>query len=363
MRRVERDQRRETVAEGGKPVDQALIGLRLSLDHDEVRNPGARIGERQPTRQPEPDGALVAIDEPERVTHRLDHHQRLLTLPPEPGILALPPQPIRRQERGTRGRDSGAASCALPWLPALSLSALSWKAALSWKDCRSRSHSTRHSRSPRPPRWRSSLRLNAGSPGALASRPATAERAPASGSGRRWRLPGARTQQHRRDAGRLRRQRQSPARCQIEQARLAPGLDQHRPQRRTARGLRAGPQHVLRIARPHQKDARRVETELGQPRRVQTPGLGIENILPDPEDLAHLRRPDRQPHGKTRRRSEVRRSRRVNLMQRRTRDASAQRLIKRRRAEAHTPDRGRRGAQRRFGKAAPQIGQGERGGF
>ena len=145
-------------------------------------------------------------------------------------------------------------------------------------------------------------------------------------------LPGARTQQHRRDAGRLRRQRQSPARCQIEQARLAPGLDQHRPQRRTARGLRAGPQHVLRIARPHQKDARRVETELGQPRRVQTPGLGIENILPDPEDRPHLRRPDRQPHGETRRRSEVRRSRRVNLMQRRARDASAQRLIKSRRA-------------------------------
>jgi hypothetical protein len=43
------------------------------------------------------------------------------------------------------------------------------KAGPASKHCRSRLHSTRHSHSARPPRWRSSVTLKAGSPGALAS--------------------------------------------------------------------------------------------------------------------------------------------------------------------------------------------------
>ncbi|SEG78062.1 hypothetical protein SAMN04488115_11391 [Bosea lathyri] len=183
------------------------------------------------------------------------------------------------------------------------------------------------------------------------------------GPGGARRLGGRHPQQQRGDAGRLRRQRQPPARGQIEQARLAPWLDQNGSQSRATRSLGSGPQHSFRIARAHQQNARRVEAEFGQARCMQSPGLGIDEILPDPEDRALPRRPDGQPDGKPRRRGKIGCCGRIDLMQRRPREAATQGLVQRRRAEGHAPDRGRRGTQRRLGKAAPQVRQGERGRF
>lgn len=165
-------------------------------------------------------------------------------------------------------------------------------------------------------------------------------------------------QQKRRRARAFRRKGQAPARGQVEAARLAPGLDQHRPQRRAAGRLRPGPQHALGIARPHQQDAGGIEPEFGQPRRVQPAGLGIDDILPHPEDRALLRGPDGEADGKSRRRREIGRGGRIDLMQGSPGDAAAQRRIEGVRAETHLPHCRRRAAQRHLGEMAAQIDQG-----
>lgn len=165
-------------------------------------------------------------------------------------------------------------------------------------------------------------------------------------------------QQKRGRARAFRRQGQAPARGQIEAARRAPGLDQHRPQRRAAGGLGAGAQHALGIARPHQQDAGGIEPEFGQPRRMQPAGLGIDDILPHPEDRALLRGPDGEADGEARRRREIGRGGRIDLVQGPTGDAAAQRRIEGGRAETHLPHRRRRAAQRHLGEMAAQIGQG-----
>jgi hypothetical protein len=171
-----------------------------------------------------------------------------------------------------------------------------------------------------------------------------------------------RAQQHDRDARAFGRERKAPARGQIEQTRLAPGFDQHGAQRRAACRLGPGPQHALRIPHPHQQDARGIEAELRQARRVQAASLGIEDILPDPEDRALLRRPDRDADGKASRCREVRGSRRVDLMQSRARDATAQRFVESGCAKGHLPHDGRRRQPRGLREVAAEFGQDRAGG-
>lgn len=174
----------------------------------------------------------------------------------------------------------------------------------------------------------------------------------------RARLRHYRGAQHERGRARaFRRQGQAPARGQIEAPRRAPGLDQHRPQRRAASGLRPGPQHALGITRPHQQDSGGIEPEFGQPRRVQPAGLGIDDILPHPKDRALLRGPDGEADGESRRRREIGRGGRIDLMQGGPGDAAAQRLIEGGRAETHLPHRRRRATQRHLGEMAAQFGQ------
>ena len=143
-------------------------------------------------------------------------------------------------------------------------------------------------------------------------------------------------------------------------ARHAPGLDQHRPQCRAAGGLGAGAQHALGIAGPHQQDAGGIEPEFGQPRRMQPAGLGIDDILPDPENRAKACGPDRQPHGKSRCSRKIGRGGRVDLMQRRARDAAAQHVVEPGCTEAHLPQRDGCRAQRGLREVAAQIGKGQR---
>ncbi|MET3892362.1 hypothetical protein ABIE41_003438 [Bosea sp. OAE506] len=180
---------------------------------------------------------------------------------------------------------------------------------------------------------------------------------PAGRSRARLRRHGGAQQKCRR-ARAFRRQGQAPARGQVEAPRLAPGFDQHRPQRRAAGGLGAGAQHALGIARPHQQDAGRIEPEFGQPRRVQPAGLGIDDILPHPEDRAPGGGPDGEADGESSRRREIGRGGRIDLVQGRPGDAATQRRIKGGRAETHLPHRRRRAAQRHLGEMAAQIGQG-----
>jgi len=143
-------------------------------------------------------------------------------------------------------------------------------------------------------------------------------------------------------------------------ARRAPGLDQHRPQCRAAGSLGPGPQHALGIAGPHQQDAGGVEPEFGQTRRMQPARLGIDDILPDPENRALARRPDRQTDREPRRRRKIGGRRRIDLVQRRARDAAAQNPVEIGHAEADLPDRRRHGAQSRLRQMAAQIGKDER---
>lgn len=56
---------------------------------------------------------------------------------------------------------------------------------------------------------------------------------------------------------------------------------------------------------------------------MQTAGLGIDDILPNPEDRTRARRPDGQPDRESRRRDEIGRTGRIDLVQRRPRDAAA----------------------------------------
>ncbi len=167
-------------------------------------------------------------------------------------------------------------------------------------------------------------------------------------------------QQQGRRSRTLSRQRQPPARGQVEPARLPPGLDQHRSQRRTAGRLATCPQHPLRIARPHQQDASRIKPEFGQAGRVQTAGLDIDDILPDPKDRTQPGRPDGQPDREPRRRREIGRGRRIDLVQRRPSDAATQRPVEAGCAEADLPDGSRHATQRHLREVAAQIGQGER---
>lgn len=167
-------------------------------------------------------------------------------------------------------------------------------------------------------------------------------------------------QQKRRRARAFRRQRQAPAGGQIEAARHAPGLDQDRPERRATGGLGACAQHALGIARPHQQDTAGIEPEFGQARGMQPAGLGIDDILPDPENRPLACRPDRQPHGESRRRREIGRGGRIDLVQGRAGDAATQHVVEPRRAEAHLPHRRRGAAQRGLRQMAAQIDQGSR---
>lgn len=170
-------------------------------------------------------------------------------------------------------------------------------------------------------------------------------------------------QQQRHDPGGFRRQSEPAARGQVELARLAPGLDQRRAERRTARRFRPGPEHALAVARPHQQQLRRIEAELGQARRMQAAGLGVEEVLPGPEQRAPARRPQRQRRGKAGGGGKIGRCRGIDLMQGGAGDAAAERLVQARRSEADELRRRERARQPRQSEALPQGGQGTGGGI
>lgn len=160
-------------------------------------------------------------------------------------------------------------------------------------------------------------------------------------------------QQQGQDAGRLRRQREAPTGGQVELARRAPGLDQGRSERGAARRFRAGPQRALAIPDPDQQDLRGIEPELGQARRMQLSGLGIEEILPDPEHRPRAGSAQSQRRGEARGGGQVGPGRGVDLMQGGARDPSPQRLIQRGRSERDPLHRRKLARQPRQSEALP----------
>lgn len=199
---------------------------------------------------------------------------------------------------------------------------------------------TRRLRFPRPRRQRAHLPARAG------------------GAGLRL---GCHPQQQGQDAGSLRRQSETPAGGQVELARRPPGLDQGRSERGATRRFRPGPQRPLAVPDPDQENLSGIEPELGQARWVQAPGLGIEEILPDPEHGPRSGGAQRQGRGETGRGWEIGSRRSVDLMQGSTRDASPQWLVQRRRPEGDPLHRRKLARQPRQSEALTQGSQGSGG--
>lgn len=177
--------------------------------------------------------------------------------------------------------------------------------------------------------------------------------AAARGAGLRPRNP----QQQRHDPGLFRHEREPPAGREVEQARLAPGFDQHRPERRAARRLRSRAQNRGRIAGPHEQHTVRVEAELGQTGRMGPARFGVERILPDPEDRPLPRRPPGQPERDDRGGREARHALRVKLMQGSTDETAVQDSVELGQPEADPACHGGTAEGRGFFKMAAQGSQ------
>lgn len=91
---------------------------------------------------------------------------------------------------------------------------------------------------------------------------------------------------------------------------------------------------------------------------MQAAGLGIEHILPNPEDGAQLRRPNRQTHTESSRCGEIGGSGRIDFMQGRPRDPPAKRSVQSGHPKTHPAGLGWRNMERRLREVAAQIGQG-----
>lgn len=146
---------------------------------------------------------------------------------------------------------------------------------------------------------------------------------------------GRRSRAHHQDRqGRLLRgQGQPPAARQIEGAMIAPEFEQHRPESRAARGLHPGLQQAGHIAHPDQDEPGRIKPELRQARRMQRPGLPLEEILPHQHDRPRFRRPAGQGEHQPARCSGIRALDRVEFMQGPAGEAALQRLVQRRQAK------------------------------
>lgn len=174
---------------------------------------------------------------------------------------------------------------------------------------------------------------------------------------------GRHPQQQGHDAGGLGRQGEAAAGGQVELARRAPGLDHDGPERRAARRLRPRSEHAFAITRPHQQHLRRIEPELGEARRMQGAGLGIEEILPCPEQRAPAGGFQRQGGSEAGGGGKIGRGGRIDLVQGGAGEAATEWLVKRGRSEGDACHRRKLARQPRQSEALPQGSQGTGGGI
>ena len=93
-------------------------------------------------------------------------------------------------------------------------------------------------------------------------------------------------------------QRQSSCGHEIERLGIAPWLDQHGAEGRTARRLLACPQHGWPIARAHKDQPLRRQAQLGKARGINLTHLQSDEILPHPDDGPPLRGAQGEGYGK-----------------------------------------------------------------
>ncbi len=178
--------------------------------------------------------------------------------------------------------------------------------------------------------------------------------AAARGAGLRPRNP----QQQRDDPRRFRHEREPAARRKVEQARLAPGFDQHRAERPAARRLSSRAQNRSRIVGPDEHDTPRVEAELGQAGRMGPAHFDVERILPNPEDRSLPCRSPGQPERDDRGGREARHALRVKLMQGSADKTAVQDSVKRGQPEPDPTCHGGRAEERGLFKMTAQGSQG-----
>jgi hypothetical protein len=130
----------------------------------------------------------------------------------------------------------------------------------------------------------------------------------------------------------------------------APRLDDDGAETGASRRLHPCPQHLDHIAHPHQDQPRRVEPEGRQPRRMKPAGFAFgmglahpDHVLPRP---SRSHRPQRKACGKARGGTRIGLRGGQDLVQARTRQPAAERVIKGSQAEAKDlsfppPDGGR----------------------
>ena len=98
---IERGKRGVAGAPIAKARQKLRLFRRLSLDHDESRKAGARVGERKTEAQAEPRGVSVDADQPLRIVDLGDRRQRR-----RPINSAEPPRAVGRQTRQPEGEKS-----------------------------------------------------------------------------------------------------------------------------------------------------------------------------------------------------------------------------------------------------------------
>lgn len=181
---------------------------------------------------------------------------------------------------------------------------------------------------------RGARRIGKQSPGILRARAPTRD----SGAGRPgWhpllRSIDANAQQKKRDAGGLRRPRQTQGRGEIKRARGAGNFDQGGAQTLAPRGVDGRTQDGLGVASAHQRQGGGIGAEFRQPQTAQAPGLALQKILPRPKQRPPRRRAQSQSQTETNRRRPIGVARRLHFMQARALQSAAEKNIHVRRAQ------------------------------
>lgn len=143
----------------------------------------------------------------------------------------------------------------------------------------------------------------------------------------------ANAQQKKRDAGGLRRPRQTQGRREIKRARGAGNFDQGGAQTLAPRRVDGRTQDGLGVASAHQRQGRGIGAEFRQPQTAQTPGLALQKILPRPKQRPPRRGAQCESQTETNCRWPICVARRLHFMQAGALQPAAEKNIHVRRAQ------------------------------
>ncbi len=139
--------------------------------------------------------------------------------------------------------------------------------------------------------------------------------------------PGRDADEKRRHAGLACGERQAAGGGEIEQAGLAPGLQEHGAERSAAQGLGARAQDARGVRNLDQDQAVGMEPEFHEAGRMKQSRLAIDRILPHPGQRCVMGGPQGQGRRKTGSRRRIGRRLRMDLVQRPPREAAPESLV------------------------------------